>query len=900
MNKVSGKAYNYQFAMFMEGVQVPFKSANIVCTPNGVEMNINVHVSETLFNIKLKTAVQIMFREWYGSDRAWRLMGDGFFSATVVGEDSTGGRAVSLVCRDFRMDIRKSPAAIAYMGVEETPGEPQALFSVNGVFQNIVTKQLVVDKKSGETSVKIKSKPVELYNQTGLMDLAFSIGRIAGTAYGVGAGKGGGAYDAFSFSTSEVTDAAMQAKNGKKYANGGLFLDSFIRGIWMEAVGGTTVNAFLNKRIRADKRFLVPRNYAGFNFWTKNNFGLEVGSAVMGSSRFSSLEAAMMNVAGMFSCRVYSCSTPSLISIREKNEYVIDEKARDFAIKLGEFGAPYLLNQTMLLPPLEFTAPPNCNLFFPPMYDRISWQHDADSDITRCYFGVIHALDSPGGGDFGRVKFQIPNDLFGVVAQRTDATKNRLPLTLEERYNGVNVYHGTVEFNLAAGDAARSQAAAVLNKKGKEKIEAQQAVAEKAKGTLEKVYNAAIDFVTAISTTAIADQAVKAAEKAQEEASKAKAKQKLKEVMDGPTATAYKRHAMIKYINLKYAGRVVSIDMAFNPFVMAGFPGAIISANEELGTNVTKSIIGMVQQVSHNIYITAQQAEATTTVIMNNTRFEDEPTDLDANGLPLYIEATKKSEAKVDLSTGKFVNETYRVPNAQSPNVIDESSSAFDLKEEDIGGKGYRFVKDFLSTSQTDLSLGKEESIYVDMSYEPNRIFHFYKTVFGHEVDHFMIGTFADPESNGEVKPFAYNSMHEAMVALRRDHPELLTDYDECINFVKRNICSADAFFHGILGLSSLEDVSVGGVDIGLTQKQYVNRKEDFLDSTISESYWGIASEDLTDKIMSDLHMSGAGQFSSIREHLPITAFIAERRLAVEEYLNSVLTKATGVYERGR
>ena len=105
------KAYNYNFKMFMEGVQVPFKSIQIMCTPNGVEANINLLSNRQVFDLKPKTAVQVFYRDWVpiNGKHGWRLLFDGFLSSYVKNDQSTQGRGLSIVCRDFRMDIRKAP-----------------------------------------------------------------------------------------------------------------------------------------------------------------------------------------------------------------------------------------------------------------------------------------------------------------------------------------------------------------------------------------------------------------------------------------------------------------------------------------------------------------------------------------------------------------------------------------------------------------------------------------------------------------------------------------------------------------------------------------------------------------------------------------------------------------------
>jgi len=881
MNKVAGRAYNYEFKMHLEGIELPFKSANVVCTPNGVEFNINVHVNKELLDLKPKTAVQIWFREWHTAAKAWRMLADGFFSGYVTGEDSQGGRAIGITCRDFRMDIRKSPAAMAYLPSNELPGDTMVQYSVHGIKQTIARKKLVTSKEVGEDTVVDQGVTTRIYNTEGLTDLAFAMEKIAGTAFGGAKINKTKKFSAMNFTTTEVEGA-----NGTKKANGGLFLDAFIRGIWMEAVGGTRVNSFLNKRVRADKRFLVPRNYAGFNFWKKNNFGIEVGTAIMGNSRFTSLEAAMMNAAGMFSCRVYSCNTPTLISLQEANnpglEFIMDEGVRKFLVaNKAEYGALYTLNETMLLPPLEFTAPPNCNLFFPPMYDRLNWRRDDDSDITRGYFSVIHSLVAKAGVDWGNLKFQVPNDLFGASKDKPKKTKG-LPLTLEERYKGVSVYHGTVEYNLAASDAAKATSMFPLSKEKQQKVTDAQADIDRLTKELDPGSGLDAQFNNDPNNPVMQEKK-KELEVAKKQYAALQASYQTKTKFGDDVATAYKRHAMIKYVNLKYQGRVLTVDMVFNPYVMAGFPGAVISAEEEMNTNVSKTMIGMVQQVSHNIYITGQGADASTTVIMNNVRFEDEPTDLDANGMPLYMPVTDINDAEVDIEKLEFKKDQqtpkdpFFVPTGVSIVEEDDDGEKFDLNEKVKIPDDALFVKDFLSTSAKDLSEGKDENIYVDRSYEPNRIFRFYEQVFQHRSHHFMLGHVGR-------KWFAYNSMHEAFQELKRNRPDLLSDYSACMNYIDRNICSADAFYHGILGLSSLIP--------GTSPPEYVNRENDFLDNVIKSQYFGVT------EAQEDLEIESGG-FSSIREHSPITAFIRERREAVEAYKLAVLKTASGVVFSG-
>ena len=361
--------------MYMEGVLTPFKSANVICTPNGVEASINVYANRHIYDIKPKTAVQIFYKDWIADKSGklgWRLMFDGFTSAYYKVDEATQGRQVSITCRDFRADIRRTPAALAYTGEESLSSK--MFMNMEGIFTTTVVK--------GFNDHKFDTR--EYGGQ--LNPLSQILKLMAGTAYGKGAKpaskqKNGEFIATGAFGTTMQVDERGKAKCGS-------FLDGVVRGLWIEAVGGTTVAQFINKRCRVDKRFLVPTNRAGYNIWNRQNAGLQVGSYVMANSRFCSIESAIMRIAGLFGSRVYSCNTPSLIPVSNGspgNIYTMDSDVREFLVNRtsAEFGAPYILNETMLLPPLEFTAPPNCNIFLPPMYDKVIWQYDIDADATR-------------------------------------------------------------------------------------------------------------------------------------------------------------------------------------------------------------------------------------------------------------------------------------------------------------------------------------------------------------------------------------------------------------------------------------------------------------------------------------------------------------------------------------
>jgi len=973
------KGFSYSFKMYMEGIAVPFKGATIVCTPNGQEANINVYSNKQLLDIKPKTAVQIFYREWSTREKrpAWRLAFDGFFSCFYKVDQATEGRGLGMVCRDFRMDIRRAPAAIAWEAADALT--TRNFYNSMGIFQTFVIK--------GKTQKQ--GTDIRVFDNTGLAPLSYTLGLIAGSA---GYSRTSNKMKGTKKSTNTIADegsfdqqigkiqkdekanktqqdgedaysaefaSATPSDNG--VANCGFYLDALIRGMWLEAVGGTAVGTFLNKRIRLDKRFLVPVNKAGYNFWSKQSGSVHIGSHLMGNSRFSSLEAAIMRLAGAFSTRVYSCSTPSLIPIGNKAdgkpydavEYVMDSKVRKFLVDRAsaEFGGKYILNESMLLPPLEFTAPPNCNLLFPPMYDRVEWQYDIDADVTRGYFDQVHMLSSPGGNALASPSVQVPNALFNLMnsdgdrakdmtkskgtvdgtdpsnkkvanATKANVTENKKkkqnaasksvktkgtdrygrikpPLTLEERYKGINVIFGSVSHELAMNDAINVVKDRQANKKARDKLDSEIAkledVRDKALGALE---------ISPENTGFAAEKADAVRNKIKE---KRAARDKLKghRGINNKTKNALKHHALLKFLNRKYAGRVVTVDMAFNPYIMCGFPGVVIADDMGYGEESMKTILGMVQQVKHTLYITPQSAEANTSIVMNNARFEDEPTDMNEHGSPMYMKATVPSDAEIDIDTLEYKN-NYFIPEPKAPVKRILNSDYYDLNDESQLHSEYVYAKDLLSLTAQDIANGERNQIYIDEGYEPTRIAKFYRDVFGHKKQHFMIGSAVDPNNETERINFMHDTVHEALQYLRDSKPELLQNYEDCLDFIKRNVCSADAFYQGILGLSISDKVAD---DEGNQIYEYVNypalgdelgTEILFNDHIIHNRYYGVTTTDWDSGNLDGLKQKNGGtmyepgQFSSIREHMPVTAFIQERRDAVEIYVSKVLQRVSG------
>lgn len=914
------RGFNYSFRLYLEGILTPFKGATIVCTPNGVEANIAVFSNKTLLDLKPKTAVQIVYRDWIvpSGKAGWRLLFDGFFSSFYKVDEASQGRSMGITCRDFRMDIRRAPAALCFQDKNELT--TKVFYNTAGVFQTWVVR--------GINPESTKGAQIRTYGNSGIDDVGAMLQRIAGTAYGKGLKRKDGEY-LYSASFGK----AMVLSRKEQKADGHLFLDSLVRGLWLEATGGTSVNAFLNKRIRVDKRFFIPSNRAGYNYWSRLNAGIQGGGYMMGNARFTSVEAAIMRLAGLFSCRPYSCSTPSLISIAEDApsvDNVIAGGVRKFLVEDAklEFGAKYILNETMLLPPLEFSAPPNCNLIFPPMCHRITWQYDTDVDVTRGYFKQVDVLSTPGSNaSLASPSFQVPNALFNIISaegSKEDRFKRwKPPLTLEERYKGVNVHYGSVEWALAKDDAVqahinRSYSAKRIGTLKAEMAELQQEWDEIASGVsieagLQGILDDPVAKLTVQNRGAVSKLAgrwrIKMQRRKQATADKSSK-------VRASTDTALKHHAVLKFLNLKYAGRVVVVDGPLNPYIMCGFPGAVVADDLGYGGESLKTIIGMVQQVKHQLVINPNGAEASTSIVLNNARFEDEPTDIDKFGNPLYMKSTDTDKAKINIDTLEYQSKDYHIPAPSSVAIRNVKSEAYDLdKRDDVGEFSlFKYAKDLLTLTEHDKDLAKSNQIYLDEMYAPNRIAKFYSEVFPHHADHFMIGSAPDKADPKKRIFFMYDTIHEALVALRTRDPQLMVDYRRAMEMVTRQVCSADAFFQGILGLSIRESKKseevpqlVARGPAGGTITVYTNTESGFDDSRIQDEYFGISTDSWdSDKRVQPLkestkeggHMTGPGQCSSIREHMPLTAFIEERKAAVRKYVAEATKIAQGAQFR--
>lgn len=858
------QGYNLEFKLYLEGIETPFKSANVVTTPGGTVASINLLSNKEILDLKPKTQVQIFFKDWFytnQNDMGWRLMFDGYTSKPYKIDQASQGRTITLECRDFRSDIRKMPAAVAYdttdLGVN---------FNVMGIYRNTIVKGN--DKKRTET-----------YGTTSLSTLPMMLRRIAGSA----AGKGGGEQMS---EFAKLRDLYEEKGSGKSKING-FILDAIARGLWNDAVNGTVQARFFNKRIRADKKIIIPFNESGTRFWKAQATGLEIGRALMGGAKFTSIEAMILRAAGIFSARPYACSTPSLISLKDRIgndednpilDYIIHPTVKDYLIDKNSdnFGPKYTLNECMILPPLEFTAPPNCNVWFPSMYDRVEMNFDIDQDITRGIFQQIDTFDNTVniGDSIGHKVYTVPAGILGAMDSRDEHQRRKLKLTEEERYKGVNIHQSTVEFDLGMRDIGIAYRDTAFG--DKLYVESKKRIQELTQKKLNKTRSSVGD--DAIS--AISDKITKAKKKAEEINTLGKGD-------DKSYAYALRRHSLIKYINVKFSNRVATCTGNFNPYQIAGFPGVIVaSPNSGLSAKANKTMIGTVQQVKHIISISTSGFEAATTTVLNNARYIDEPTDINIDGLPLYEKDTVPEESQINKKTLNYEFEPFFIPESKPRGKVIADSKNNDNYKYDLvlqdGHEEYKYVKDFVSLSEDQYKQGGRNTIYIDQQYEPNRIGKFYKYLLGESHDHFMLGR------SGEIN-YIYNTIHEAVDKNLESHPAN-DDYEVAMKFVKRNIVSADEFFKLILQATTKV---VEKQDDGTNKDLFVNGEDTINRIAIYPEYYGVTNEKF-EEVKDDLQdkdnklMMGPGDCSSINEHVPITSFIKERKIAVRNYLNSI------------
>lgn len=859
-----GVSINYQFKMYMEGIPCPFESAAISCTPNGVEMNVEVHPTDKIFDLKPKVHVAIFYKDFHVQNGKWRLMGEGYFSGFSKYDNAAGARTVSMICRDFRMDIRKTPAALVY--------QPD---------DNDITDKLYLANRYGIKKSWQQSSDDAKKNKVGLSSRTY-----------------GGLLRPFGAVISMLSKTA--AGNDPDFSllgdNGRFLLDAFARSIWFEATDATTYGSFINARIRADKRMVIPENRAGYRFLRKDYLMAFGEQVIFNSSMFSSVEAVIMRMGAIFQCSPVSCSTPNIILAKNAMcEQVAEHVTTTQAIKFGE---PYVLNSCMILPPMQFTAPPNCNVVFPCMYDTITWQHDYDSDVTRAYFRVSQIF---GGGALTYETKEIPSSLLNY-----GKGKDTPALTIEERFKGTNMIEGTVEWSLAQNVVNDSIADDIMSKPD-------EYIKDAAKGSNDKI--AAMQKLYNEMGTKIPGDTGEAAAayRKKREAFINTVKSYGVEKIDPPTVNQImERHALMKFLMNRFSSRIITVSGQFNPYILCGFPAAILADENKAGYKTTRSIIGHVVSVRHQINTSGT---ANTQIVMNCCRFVSEPTDIDSWGNPLFVGDTDQVAAEINTTSYEYKNHKDGGPLQRGwplntpEDVSQVAGGIYDWKpnpayvdpgDKSIPQRKLKWAKDVLTISREGQKQGKDNLNFADRRYTPTQIGIFYEEILGiSKFKHFMLGRSKKPDGSSLV--FMFDSIHEALNNLTLSGR--MNEYFEAINFVKRDVVTEDDYFVKILGCSfrtnsterelTFDDNTGEVIDVKYikTDKIVFSNKADLLKYRIEDKWYGIPSNNE----VSSIHIEPQyykeippGEFGSIYERAPITPFLRERRKSVEAYIQEV------------
>jgi len=866
------RGFSYNFKFWLEGIEVNAQSFTIKSTPNGNEVSLAMYATKELWDLKPKTHMVIGYKDPINDE--WYVCYEGSFSQYGDSEQATEGRSLALIGRDFRMDIRKAPAAIAWDPLSNLL-KVKTYYNSMGIFQNFCVKGIHPKGRSGSK--------IATYNRSAeaLLDLAGTIRRIAGTAYGAGLRKRNNEY----IYTSEFGEAL--SFRGQK-PSAGTMLDTIVRGLWLQSVSGTSVMAFLNKRLRMEKKIFIPVNRAGYNYWKRQNAGSTMAGHLMGNSRFTSLEAAIMRMASIFSIKPSSCSTPSIIRVDDESvsaKWVMDPLVRDFLVKRksAEFGPPYILNTSMLLPNLEFTAPPNFNIITPAFYDNKYMEYDMDLDITRANFTQTHVLSDKGGNELGALSIQFPNSLFNnnKMGVAKDAHNRRQPpMTVEERYKGINVFYGQIAQRMVIDDARSTIYTDYTSDEAKQAIEEEIAEINEEIDAINTGDDIDDNILKSSGLTGSQLDSLKEQLKIRKKEKIAR-KNKINKTNKGTSAAANARHSLIKYMNRKFIGRVATCEMMFNPFISCGFPGLIMGDYNNPDKSAAQSIIGMIQQVKHQVFIKPDGADCSTSIVMSNARLINEPTSVNNVGNPLYMRTTRGKDAEIDIKTLEYKKPGYTIPPAKAPDRIvpQGDNSPYDIVAEETV-ENYPYAKDLLALTIEELDKGARNKVYLDREYEPTKIAKFYKEVFGQESNHFMIGNFQDEE---KTKYYMYDTIHEGVENLAK-RQSMLTSFQYSHEYIRRNVCSIDEYFINILGCSV---VAIND------KKKKVYIIEDPDPKKVRIQYFGVTTDWYNDNKKRYKKMTGPGGFSSISERMPVTAFIQEKVDAVMEYKKSLKNIAT-------
>jgi hypothetical protein len=782
------------------------------------------------------------------------------------------------------MDIRKTPAALIYQP-DTTDTMNQNLLQMPAF--GVASGQAINLESTEMTSVG--RKPTLRTWGGSLNNFYYIMNTIAGSATG---------------NPSASFTGIKDPSTGKPMHDGRFMLDAILRGLWVESVCGTTYGAFVNSRIRADKRFFVPENRAGYTFFNQQYLDSFGGASIMGSSAFSSVEAVMMRVAAIFQAFPACCSTPTLIDAADAMAIPV----HDFIVLKNPkyFGAPFVLNQTMVLPPLNFTAPPNCNILFPCMYNTVQWMHDYDSDPTRGMYKQQNVFGNSLGDTVFARYIMVPNSL---LDGRKDS-RSHPPITLDERYRGVGMEFGTVEYLVAARNATYAVAEAII-KDPKKKAALNKIIKKlglKDLGTINDYYDKLLkDPTKELPTPMVENERQIALENAYhgiiaagKVSGSAEATKIIGEVQPNVN-DVLNRHAVFKFIMSRFNSRTVTVNSDFNPYPVCGFPAAVMADDNRKGQKTLKTLLGVIQMIRHTI---SAQGFASTSMVMSTVRFLDEGADIDMFGNPLYIEDTPIDKAEVDPETLKYlpINGGYdgQLGAPKTKYVYDIETKAdmftsdYDLYENGTNEK-LKWAKDMFVGNMPVTKKGRKPNpeatealdSFIDSTYLPNRVMMFYYKIFRQDPKaHFMVGR---KVINQKDTWFIYDSINEALAEL--ENKKMMTDYESALAFVRREVVNEEQYFFGILGASYQTDDGKGNTIFytkGLNPDPAAARME-FDDYADRQEYYGISTERfnaLSESLATDY--KHAGTFSSIREKKPRTPFIKERRDVVVKYASEV------------
>jgi len=960
------EGFKYKFQMMMEGVKIPFKNATIGVSPSGISASISIFSNKQGKDIKPKTSIQIFFQEWFGNHKGnWKMLFDGYVNAVTDTESAEQGRLLYLQARDFTGDLDKIPASVVYgnsdlnsfkMRVAETG----TAYTITGIDSNVVLNTR--EATTGEGS------NINLGAQSGYVNLPHLFKRIATTAaYGlINKGEATKAEvpgtthgnKAPGVSVSTGIDSAIFGE-GEDAIDGGFILDALARGMFMESLGSNTYAANINSRLRADKKMIFPKSKASYNMYTYQTGATRFGESIMGGSKYTSVYTLLSNVAAMLQGRPwYNTSPPAINFIKdtEAADFVIDEHVKNYIAKneKNRFGAPYIMAQHFVLPPLELTAPPGCNIITPVMYNSVTTNVEFDRMYTR---GVLEVSDiflkegltSPDPSDFWKHNTYVPTNLFPSRQEILDEGENRSggdpgqrtdmrfingryipPITVEEKMRGMSIYHSQVDETLARADSKiwfdhnlNSNLSSSLS-----------AGIDKIRAIIDGNDAAIIPSGTTLSSR---DMSI-AKDLINERASKVRemtANAALPvENRTNNFKNAMRRHALIKFIHGKYSGTSLQINMVFNPYAICGFPSVVIAGTTTADKVVMEDMIGQIQQIQHTISIEAGFGTASTTAVLVGVRPVKQPTDVDDNGNDVYAMATNKIKAKLNDDL-EYEDSTYNpdIGKGRYRVNVDDKMDIYDTVDESdsILNQIFPYAKDVLTLTDYDKAKGESNAFIVDAEYTPNRISKFYKNVLKTS-NSIMVGRAMDGNTGYN---FMYDTIDEAVDRFK-DGPHsdaIYKNLEGSMEFIYRDIISADTFYGGILGASRKHTVITknnGSKDVYITHdsdgteklnttdavkqhddsfKPYIKYRRDH--KVIDDEYYGLGenyiySTKSTFQIPAtmivgnrteinasipntfDSEETGAGKLSTIHEIAPVTAFTKERRNSVLSYKSSI------------